>query len=249
MSMHTNQTSNESPHNLPIIPTPIDFTMRRTDTETKTIRYPIRVSLVEDNRELREGISSLLKIDSRFQCMKLYANAESFLDEIDESDIDVVLMDIGLPEMNGVECVRKLKEVSPSTHVIMVTVFDHDDKIFQSICAGASGYLLKETPPQQILTAIDDIMNGGAPMTPRIAKRVLDMFSLSCPLPQPMVLLSSREREVLEKLVRGLSYKMIAEELFISVHTVNSHLKVIYEKLQVHSKSEAVAKALREKIV
>lgn len=158
-------------------------------------------------------------------------------------------MDIGMPGMSGIEGVRLLKSVFPQVDVIMQTVYEDDERIFQSIIAGASGYLLKKTPPAKILEAIKDIREGGAPMSASIARKVLTMFQSPSPLKSSEYDLSEREKEVLGGLVKGLSYKMIADQCFISIDTVRSHIKNIYEKLHVHSKGEAVAKAMRNRLV
>lgn len=209
----------------------------------------ITIAIIEDNTELREGLATLLGTDPRYSCIGAFGDCESFLRSLDDDVPDVVLMDIGLPGINGVECLRRIQERRLRMHIIMLTIFEDEEKIFQSLCSGAAGYLLKESHPETILRAIEEIVAGGAPMSPRIARRVLNMFAHAVAPRETSIDLSERERAVLEKLVKGLSYKMIAEELFISVHTVNSHLKNIYEKLHVHSKSEAVAKALKDRIV
>jgi DNA-binding NarL/FixJ family response regulator len=209
----------------------------------------IKVVIVEDNHELREGLSQLVNGTPGYKCVGAFANCDSLLERIGRSMPDVVLMDIGLPGTSGIEGVKMVKSRFPQIELLMLTVYEDERKIFDSICAGASGYLLKKTPPAKILEAIREIHNGGAPMTAKVARKVLDMFQQNAPAANTEYQLSEREREVLAALVKGLSYKMIAGQCYISVDTVRSHIKNIYEKLHVHSKSEAVVKALRSKLV
>src|SRR4030095_258149 len=210
----------------------------------------IRVSVFEDNRNLREGLFNLLESTEGFTCAGAFAHCERVLDNIEETHPDVILMDIELPVVNGIEAVKLIRKNYPDIKILMETIFDEDEKIFQSICNGAQGYILKNTPPEGILRAIEEIYEGGAPMTPTIASKVFRLFknNLSNNRDESYNL-SSREKEILKCLVEGMSYKMIAETCFISADTVNGHIKNIYKKLQVHSKSEAVVKALRGKIV
>lgn len=210
---------------------------------------PIKVALVEDNKELREGLEQLLKGTRGFQCVGAYGMCSLLLDEFSTGSPDVILMDIGLPGLSGVECVKLIKNQNPDVNILMLTVYDDDRKIFDSIYNGASGYLLKKTPPAKLLEAIREINSGGAPMSGKIARRVLTMFQqTNIPIPREIEL-SHREKEILHGLVEGLSYKMIGEKYFISIDTVRTHIKHIYDKLHVHSKSQAVAKAIREKII
>ena len=165
---------------------------------------------------------------------------------------DVVLMDIDMPGMNGIDGVKNIRSVRPETHIIMLTVFDDNQRVFDAICAGATGYLLKRTPDEKIIDAIRDVQTGGAPMTSRIAKQVLQLFSVQQNSQQQSTIdyqLTKRETETLSWLVKGYSYKMIAENMEVSIDTVRAHIKKIYEKLHVHSMNEAVAKAIRQKIV
>jgi len=210
----------------------------------------IRVIIFEDNRNLREGLFNLLESSSGFICAGAFAHCERVLENIEETQPDVILMDIELPVISGIEAVRMIREKDPELKILMQTIFEEDEKIFQSICNGAQGYILKNTPPDRMLNAIHEVYEGGAPMTPTIASKVLRLFktNLSGKTGESFGL-SGREREILKCLVEGMSYKMIADVCFISADTVNGHIKNIYRKLQVHSKSEAVVKALKGKIV
>ncbi len=210
----------------------------------------IRVTIFEDNRSLREGLVQLINGGDGFTCSGAFPNCLNVRKNIAETTPDVVLMDIEMPGISGVEAVKLAKEKFPEVKVLMETIFDDNDKIFNSICNGAEGYILKNTPPLQILAAIREIYEGGAPMTPSIASKVLKMFKNK---PKESTSeefnLTEREKEILKCLVDGMSYKIIAETCFISPETVSGHIKNIYKKLQVHSKSEAVVKAIRRKIV
>jgi DNA-binding NarL/FixJ family response regulator len=209
-----------------------------------------RVSVFEDNRNLREGLFNLLESTEGFTCAGAFAHCERVLDNIDETHPDVILMDIELPVVSGIEAVKLIRKKYPDIKILMETIFEEDEKIFQSICSGAQGYILKNTPPEGIIRAIQEIFEGGAPMTPTIASRVLRLFKSNLSdNSDDEYSLSLREKEILKCLVEGMSYKMIADTCFISSDTVNGHIKNIYKKLQVHSKSEAVVKALKGKIV
>jgi len=209
----------------------------------------ILVSIVEDVGEVRDGLATLIEGADDCSCVGLYRSVEDILEDIGTNRPDVVLMDIGLPGMSGVDGVRILKSHYPELRVLMLTVYDNNDRVFDAICAGADGYLLKTTPPAQLLVALRDIASGGAPMSPTISRRVLEMFQRSHGKSSDDFDLSSREREILHHLVEGNSYKLIAGKLSISSHTVNFHLKNIYKKLHVNSKTGAVAVALRNKIL
>ena len=209
----------------------------------------IDVGIVEDDPSIRESVASLINTASGFSCKQIFDSVESALEKIAEPHPDVLLMDINLGGISGIEGVRRMKGIFPEMHILMLTVFEENDKIFQSLCAGASGYLLKRTPPSKLLEAITEVHNGGAPMTASVARKVLTLFTSVAPPVLPEVNLTARESEILQHLVSGSSYKKISKDLFISFDTVNSHIKNIYEKLQVHSKSEAVAKALKHKLV
>lgn len=209
----------------------------------------ITVAIVEDNNALREGLTQLLQGTTGFKCVGVFGNAEQFLAQAESLRPRVVLMDIGLPGMSGIEAVQRLKIIAPETAVMMLTVYEDDKRIFDAICAGASGYLLKKTPPAKLLDAISEVHNGGAPMTARVARRVLAMFQDLSPKVPPQCRLSNREREVLAALVEGLSYKMIADRCTISIDTVRTHVKHVYEKLHVNSKGQAISLAIKTKLV
>ncbi len=208
------------------------------------------VCLFDDNTQLRDSISYLLEEAEGFACVGAFKDCSNILREITKCNPDVVLMDIDMPGINGIEAVQMIKEKFPDLKILMLTVFEDDDKIFNSLCAGASGYILKSASPLRILDAIEEIFEGGVPMTPTVAVRVLRMFRTQSEETQPeSFLLSDREKEILGLLVKGMSYKMIASQCFISVETVNNHLRNIYRKMNVHSKGEAITKAIRGKIV
>jgi len=207
----------------------------------------ISVAIVEDDNSIREGISTFLNSVDDFVCIGVYDSCETALEKIHTQLPDIVLMDISLKGMSGIEGILRLKAKYPELKIIVLTVYEDDQKIFDSLRAGASGYLLKRTPLDKIAEAIKDTLYGGSPITPSIAKKVLNYFYNSN-IGKATFDLTSREKETLELLTGGLSYKKIADRLFISIDTVRSHIKNIYEKLQVHSKSEAVAKALKEKL-
>ena len=205
----------------------------------------ITVSIVEDNDQLRGTLSRVLSRAEGFQCLSQHANAEAALEALPKEPPDVVLMDINLPGMNGVECVRRLKQTAPKTQVIMLTAYEDTENIFNSLAAGASGYLLKRTSSAELLEAIRDVLKGGSPMTTHIARKVVQSFQKVGASNQPAENLSPREQEVLDCLSHGLIYKEIAEKLGISYETVHTYIRRIYEKLQVRTRTEAVAKFLR----
>ncbi len=209
---------------------------------------PVSVVIIEDNNELRESLAQLIQGTPGFKCAGAFPSCEQLFPCLVRIRPDVALMDIGLPGMSGIDGVRRLKELAPAVDVLMLTVYEDDKRIFESVCAGACGYLLKKTSPARILEAIRELNEGGAPMTEKVARRVLEMFRDRGPSGSPDIGLSDREYDVLSGLVKGMSYKMIAGSRSISVDTVRSHIKNIYEKLHVHSKSEAVAKALRNRL-
>jgi DNA-binding NarL/FixJ family response regulator len=200
----------------------------------------IRVSIVEDAEEIRESLAVLLRSSEGFSLQGTYGSAEAALEKVPLSRPDVLLMDINLPGMSGIDCVRKLKLENPDLQVIMLTVYEDPAAIFDSLSAGASGYLLKRTTPDKILEAIRDVSRGGAPMSSQIARKVVQSFST--PSAEPSQGLTTREHEIVGLLARGYRYKEIGEALHISVETVRSHLHKVYEKLHVRSRTEAVRK-------
>ena len=210
----------------------------------------IKVAVFEDNSNMREGLFQLINGSNGFICTGAFPNCDDLVKRIEKSNPDVIVMDVEMPGISGIEGVRQVKEMFPEIKVLMETIFEDDEKIFDSICSGAEGYILKNTPPVEILKAIKEVYEGGSPMTPTIANRVLKMVKSQRPSGSKNIFnLTDREKEILSCLVEGMSYKLIADECNISIDTVNVHIKNIYKKLQVHSKSEAVAKAIRGKIV
>jgi DNA-binding NarL/FixJ family response regulator len=205
----------------------------------------IIVSIVEDNEQLRGTLARVIARADGFQCISHYGTAETALEGLPKDKPQVVLMDINLPGMNGVECVRQLKQTMPSIQVIMLTVYEDTDNIFNALTAGAAGYLLKRTKSAELLEAIREVHRGGSPMTTHIARKVTQSFQRAGPSPQPTENLSEREQEVLDCLSQGFLYKEIAEKLGISYETVHTYIRRIYEKLQVRTRTEAVAKFLR----
>jgi DNA-binding NarL/FixJ family response regulator len=205
----------------------------------------ITVSIVEDNEQLRGTLARVIGRGEEFVCVGQYGSAEAALENIPKEKPQVVLMDINLPGMNGVECVRKLKQQLPEVQIMMLTAYEDTENIFNSLAAGASGYMLKRTPRDELLAAIREVQRGGSPMTTHIARKVVQSFLKPVAAPEPTSDLSEREREVLDLLSQGLMYKEIAEKLGISFETVRTYIRRIYEKLQVRTRTEAVAKALR----
>ena len=204
----------------------------------------IFVSLVEDDNEIRETIKLLINSAEGFKCISDFSNCEDAIPALQKDPPDVLLMDITLPGMSGIDGVRILHDKIPNLDIIMLTVHKSDEVIFDSLCAGACGYLMKNTPPMKLIEAIKEVIEGGSPMSTSIARKVITSFRSSKESP-----LTRRETEVLTELCKGKSYKTIADTLFVSEDTVHFHIKNIYKKLQVHSKSEAVAKAIKEKLV
>jgi len=209
----------------------------------------INLLIYEDNPQLREGLTMLINGSDGFNVLAAYKNCENVVDEVEAFKPDVVLMDIDMPIVNGIEGLKKIRAVNSEVKVLMLTVFDDNKNVFQAISNGANGYVLKKTPPAKLLEYIAEAQTGGAPMTASIATQVLRMFSSMNNEKGEDYNLSEREKQVLQLLVDGFSYKMIAAEMFIAIDTVRSHIKKIYEKLHVNSKSEAVAKAFKDKIV
>ena len=202
----------------------------------------IKVSIVEDDARTREALKTILDGTLGFRCLSAHGSAEDAVKELPVDKADVVLMDLSLRRMSGIECVRQLKERRPKLHLMVLTVHEDADRIFQSLEAGATGYLLKKTPPAEIIEAIRELVDGGSPMSPAVARKVVQAFERPRGPSPGMDLLTASERGVLERLVRGDLYKEIADELGISIHTVRNHIHHIYEKLQVKSREEAVRK-------
>jgi DNA-binding NarL/FixJ family response regulator len=209
----------------------------------------IRVVIIEDLREVREGLTVLIGATHGFQCAGSYRTMEDALQGIATDKPDVILTDLGLPGMNGVDGTRLLRARFPHVPVLALTVYDDDDNVFNAICAGASGYLLKNTAPARLLESIEEVVTGGAPMSPDVARRVITVFREFRPPEHASYRLTPQETELLKLMVNGHHYKTAAAVMGISTSTVSFHLKHIYEKLQVHSKTEAVAKALRERLI
>ncbi len=210
----------------------------------------IKVAIFEDNKKLRESLEQLVNNAEDMYCCGAFPDANKLMRNMQMANPDVVMMDINMPGISGIEAVQQIKEKYPDVQILMQTVFEENDKIFAAICAGASGYMLKKTAPQKMIEAIRETYNGAAPMTASVAVKVLQMFrSQSSTDKKEYIDLSDREKEILALLVKGKSYKTIAAECFVSVDTVKTHVRHIYEKLHVHSKSEAVAKAIHQKLV
>ena len=210
----------------------------------------LKVAIFEDNHSLREMLFQLINGSEGFICVGAYGNADDLIHKIEKSEPDVVLMDIEMPGISGIEATKIIKEKFPAVQILMQTVFEDEDRIYESICAGASGYMLKNTPPAKLLEALLEVNSGGAPMSTTVARKLLTGFQLQGNIGKREKLdLSERELQVLENLVQGMSYKMIADARGISIDTIKFHIKNIYEKLHVHSKSEAVIKAIKQKIV
>ena len=204
---------------------------------------PIKISIVEDLAEVREGIVELISSDRELLMVGSFEDAESALEKLPLLHADIVIMDINLPGMSGIDCIRNIKEKCPSTQFMMFTVYENDDKVLQALQAGATGYLLKRTEPVRILEGIKELHQGGSPMSSSIARKVLTIFLQEKKITKKDIL-SKRENEVLELLANGLLYKEIAERLFIGLGTVRQHIHNIYEKLHVSNRTEAVNKYL-----
>ena len=211
-----------------------------------------RVAIFEDNKHLRETLQILLEHAEGYRCSGAYASCKEMVQVLEANPCDVILMDIEMPGMNGIEATRIIKERFPDMQVLIQTAFSEDEYIFHAICAGAAGYILKTTSPNGYLEAIADVRAGGSPMTPGIARRVLELFRDNAQGPAKPIKdykLTPQEKKILQLLVDGRSYKMIASELFVSLDTVKTNVSNIYSKLQVHSGTEAVSKALKDRIV
>jgi len=205
----------------------------------------IKVAIVDDDEGIRTSLAALIRRNASFRLAGDYADAETALKEIPRHPPDVVLMDINLPGMKGYECVRQLKAALPAVQFLMLTVYEDSDSLFNSLKAGASGYLLKRTASARLLEAIRDVHSGGAPMTPQLARRVVQFFSKPAGADSPVARLTPGEKEFLDQLANGYAYKEIADRMKISIDTVRSYVRTVYEKLHVHSRTEAVVKYLR----
>ncbi|HOY27384.1 MAG TPA: response regulator transcription factor [Flavobacteriales bacterium] len=212
---------------------------------------PIRVVLFDDNRDLRDMFRMLVDAQADMVCVAVHPDLSQLMRDIDAARPDVIVMDIQMPGMNGIDGVKAIRGRYPQAHILMQTVFEDDDKVFDAICAGANGYILKTAAVEDLVKAIREVHGGGSAMTPAIAFKVLERFRVNAPPTEPASDpgLSEREKQVLALLVKGHSYKMVAVDLGLSYHTVDSHIRRIYEKLHVRSSTEAVSKALNNRIV
>lgn len=208
----------------------------------------IAIAVFDDNKDRRDSLQMLINTREGMVCTGVFEDCNNVLDNIHASAPDVILMDIDMPGVNGIEAVKIIRSQFPKVHIIMQTVFEDDDKIFSAILAGADGYILKKTAPAKLIEGIKEVVEGGAPMTASVAKQVLKLFQNQPPKPDAYNL-TDREKEILALLVKGMSYKMIAAQCGVTYFTVNMHIKKIYEKLHVHSATEAVSKAIQNKIV
>ena len=205
---------------------------------------PMTVSIVEDDRDISSSLAKLINNTNAFTCIHQYHDCQTGVEGIINDPPDIVLMDIGLPDRSGIEAIGQIRAKLPELNIIVLTAHENDDYVFNALCAGASGYIIKEASMERIIGAMQEVLDGGAPMSTQIARMVVQSFQR-----KTTTLISEREKEVLNELCQGKSYKMIADTLFISEETVRRHLKNIYKKLHVGSKSEAVAKAIKERLV
>jgi DNA-binding NarL/FixJ family response regulator len=205
----------------------------------------ISVSIVDDEKKLCQSIATFLNNSPGFRCISIYGSATAALQHLPTDRPDVVLMDINMAGMNGIECVQQLKVLTPKIQILMLTVYDDTEQIFKALAAGATGYLLKRHEPGELLQAIRDVQAGGSPMSNSIARKVVASFQKASKAGEKQDLLTAKEQEVLDFLAQGLAYKQIGDKLGISINTIRTHLRHIYEKLHVQSRTEAVAKYLR----
>ena len=210
---------------------------------------PISVAIIEDHREFRDYLTALISGTEGFECTGNFRSVEEALPKISANVPDVILLDIGLPGMNGIEGIKLFKEKYPETLLLTLTIHDDDERIFDALCAGASGYLLKKTQPAQLVESVKEAAQGGAPMSPEVARRVIKLFRELRPPERADYNLTPHETRILKLLVEGHNYKTAATKLGVAPTTINFHLQNIYQKLQVHSKTEAVAKALRNRLI
>ena len=216
---------------------------------TKRIIMAVQILVYDDSDVIRESLRTLLFEEPGFEVIAMLPNAETVETDISELKPDVVLMDIDMPEVNGVEAVKRIRKLNPQLPIIMLTVFDDNENIFKAIYAGASGYILKRYVTVEIVAAIHNVLSGGAPMTGTVAKKVLQMLPVAASAEEENQVLTVKEKDILQLLVNGYSYKMIASEINISIDTVRFHIKKIYDKLHVHSSTGAVSKAIKEKLI
>jgi DNA-binding NarL/FixJ family response regulator len=209
----------------------------------------IKVVVFDDNDTRRDGLQMMINLTGTMECVGAFPDCRNVVQQVRELKPDVVLMDIDMPHVNGLQGLTLLRTQFPDLKILMQTVFEDDDKIFSCIRAGADGYILKKTPPHELIKGISDVMEGGAPMTPSVARQVLRLFNNKAHKNSEDFKLTEREVEILGFLVKGMSYKMIAEKCFVSLPTISTHIRHIYEKLQVHSGTEAVAKAIEHNIL
>lgn len=209
----------------------------------------IKVAIIEDRREIREGLAMLIDGTDGYSCVGAFPTMEDAIAGIHRNLPQVALVDIGLPGMSGIEGIVILRERHPELALLMLSVYDDDERIFKALCAGACGYLLKKTPPARLLESIREVIAGGAPMSPAVARKVIYLFREFRPPDQSEFHLTPHETKLLRMLVEGHNYKTVAAELGVSINTISFHMRHIYEKLQVHSKSEAVSKALRQRLI
>lgn len=231
--------------NLKMIPAPENPKIRPQHSAAASIR----VVIIEDLDEIRDCLVALVGGTQGFQCAANFRSMEEALQQMPQIGPDVILTDLGLPGMDGVEGIRHLRQNHPEVPILALTIYDNDDRIFAALCAGASGYLLKTTPPARLLESLNEVVEGGAPMSPEVARRVIHLFREFRPPEHASYHLTPQETQLLRLLVDGHHYKTAAHQLNISTSTVSFHLKNIYQKLQVHSKTEAVAKALKERLI
>ena len=223
--------------------------MQRISENTISPDGDIKVAIIEDLRDVREGLAILIDGTSGFECVGRYRSVEEAIAKVARQEPNIILTDIGLPGIDGIEGIRILRRELPEASFLALSVYDDDERIFAALCAGACGYLLKNTEPARLIESLKEVASGGAPMSPEVARKVVTLFRDFAPPSHADYHLTPQETELLRLLTEGHSYKTAARQLKISFHTVSFHLRNVYEKLQVHSKSEAVIKALRENLV
>lgn len=215
----------------------------------ETTTRVIKASIIEDMDHIRDGLATLINLTEGFRCTGSYGSVEEALKKLQYDVPDVLLSDIGLPGMSGIEGVRILKERYPDMLILMLTVYEDDERIFEALCAGASGYMLKRTQPAKLIESIREAVSGGAPMSPEVARRVVRLFREFTPTERPDHDLTPHEQRLLKLLIDGHNYQTAAKKLGVSYNTIKFHVRNIFDKLQVHSKSDAVVKAIRDRLV